>query len=43
MFYLTTDSTHFVYGYMVSVIKEGIVSFNDTLNTRQTYGKGPFR
>ena len=28
MFYLTTHSTHFIYGYM-----EGNVSFNDALNT----------
>ena len=44
MFYLTTHSTHFVYGYMASVTlryqemfiagrKEGNVSFNDALNT----------
>ena len=46
MFYLTTLSTHFIYGYM-----EGRnVLFNDTLNTfyfmviqHQTYGKEPFR
>ena len=28
MFYLTTHSTHFIYGYM-----EGNVLFNDALNT----------
>ena len=36
MFYLTTHSTHFIYGYMASDIwlrKEGNVLFNDTLNT----------
>ena len=44
MFYLTTHSTHFIYGYMVSDIwlrttqrkegrKEGNVLFNDALNT----------
>ena len=46
MFYLTTHSTHFIFGYMVSDIwlrtilivrkegrKEGIVLFNDALNT----------
>ena len=42
MFYLTTHSTHFIYGYM-----EGNVLFNDALSTfyftviwRQTHGKG---
>ena len=36
MFYLTTHSTHFIYGYMASVNnkgKEGNVIFNDALNT----------
>ena len=44
MFYLTTHSTHFIYGYMGSGIwlrttqivrgrKEGDVLFNDALNT----------
>ena len=42
MFYLTTHSTHFIYGYMASDIwlrtilivrKEGNVLFNDALNT----------
>ena len=37
MFYLTTHSTHFIYGYIASVfsvkVKEGNVLFNDTLNT----------
>ena len=43
MFYLTTHSTHFTYGYMASDIwlrtilivrrKEGHVLFNDALNT----------
>ena len=40
MFYLTTHSTHFIYGYMASDHsdsengrKEGNVLFNDTLNT----------
>ena len=35
MFYLTTHSTHFIYGYMASGIgrKEGNVLFNDALNT----------
>ena len=32
MFYLTTHSTHFIYGYMEGR-KEGNVLFNDTLNT----------
>ena len=31
MFYLTTHSTHFIYGYMER--KEGNVLFNDALNT----------
>ena len=31
MFYLTTHSTHFIYGYMEW--KEGTVLFNDALNT----------
>ena len=30
MFYLTTHSTHFIYGYME---RERNVLFNDTLNT----------
>ena len=50
MFYLTTHSTHFIYGYMASDIwlrtilivrrKEGNVLFNDALNTfyLQLYG-----
>ena len=33
MFYLTTHSTHFIYGYMASGRKEGNVLFNDALNT----------
>ena len=36
MFYLTTHSTHFIYGYMASDIwqrKEVNVLFNDALNT----------
>ena len=39
MFYLTTHSTHFIYGYMASEMvkdqgrKEGNVLFNDALNT----------
>ena len=36
MFYLTTHSTPFIYGYMASDIwlrKEGNVLFNDALNT----------
>ena len=36
MFYLTTHSTHFIYGYMTLDIwyrKEGNVLFNDALNT----------
>ena len=43
MFYLTTHSTHFIYGYMESVLfmilsiiilrKEGNILFNNTLNT----------
>ena len=40
MFYLTTHSTHFIYGYMASDMvkdhsgrKEGKVLFNDALNT----------
>ena len=43
MFYLTTHSTHFIFGYMASHIwlrtilimrrKEGNVLFNDALNT----------
>ena len=32
MFYLTTHSTHFIYGYMEER-KEGNVLFNDALNT----------
>ena len=43
MFYLTTHSTHFIYGYMVKKYgKEGNVLFNDTLNTfyLQLYGVG---
>ena len=32
MFYLTTHSTHFIYGYMEGR-KEGNVLFNDALNT----------
>ena len=32
MFYLTTHSTHFIYGYMASE-REGNVLFNDALNT----------
>ena len=51
MFYLTTHSTHFIYGYMVkdhSGRKEGNVLFNDahilfTVIWRRTYGKGPLR
>ena len=37
MFYLTTHSTHFIYGY-----KEGNVLFNDALNTfyLRLYGVG---
>ena len=31
MFYLTSHSTHFIYGYMEG--KEGNVLFNDALNT----------
>ena len=31
MFYLTTHSTHFIYGYMEG--KEGNILFNDALNT----------
>ena len=43
MFYLTTHSTHFIYGYMASdpeVRKERNVLFNDALNTfyLQLYG-----
>ena len=46
MFYLTTHSTHFIYGYMASSgikpngRKEGNVLFNDALNTfyLQLYG-----
>ena len=39
MFYLTTLSTHFIYGY---VVKEGIVLFNDALNTfcLRLFGQG---
>ena len=44
MFYLTTHSTHFIYGYMERE-RERNVLFNDALNTflstviwRQTYG-----
>ena len=34
MFYLTTHSTHFIYGYMVGKeTQEGNVLFNDALNT----------
>ena len=43
MFYLTTHSTHFIYGYLASDIwytiqiererKEGNILFNDALNT----------
>ena len=41
MFYLTTHSTHFIYGYMVKIFsiyhstdrKEGNILFNDALNT----------
>ena len=49
IFYLTTHSTHFIYGYMASDIygkgphrKEGNILFNDALNTfyLQLYGKG---
>ena len=32
MFYLTMNSTHFIYGYMEGR-KEGNVLFNDALNT----------
>ena len=32
MFYLTTHSTHFIYGYMEGR-REGNVLFNDALNT----------
>ena len=51
MFYLTTHSTHFIYGYMASDIKdhsdsergtnEGSVLFSDALNTfhLRLYGK----
>ena len=35
MFYLMTYSTHFIYGYM-----EGIVLFNDALNTFYFYIEG---
>ena len=35
MFYLTTHSTHFIYGYM-----EGNVLFNDALNTFYFYIEG---
>ena len=42
MFYLTTHSTHFIYGYMVPELrkKEENVLFNDALNTfyLQLYG-----
>ena len=40
MFYLTTHSTHFIYGYMER--KKGNVLFNDTLNTfyLRLYGFG---
>ena len=52
MFYLTTHSIHFIYGYMASDIwlrtilimrrKEGNVLFNDALNTfyLRLYGVG---
>ena len=43
MFYLTTHSTHFIYGYMASEgRKEGNVLFNDALNTfyLRLYGVG---
>ena len=30
MFYLTTYSTHFIYGY---IVKEGKILFNNALNT----------
>ena len=48
MFYLTTHSTHFIYGYMASDIwlrKEGNVLFNDALNTfyLRLYGAGHIR
>ena len=33
LFYLTTHSTHFIYGYMDGRKKEGNVLFNDALNT----------
>ena len=34
MFYLTTYSAHFIYGYMVvKEMQEGNVLFNDALNT----------
>ena len=47
MFYLMTHSTHFIYGYMASVLRnEEKYLFNDALNTlyvRGTYGKEPLR
>ena len=33
MFYLTTHSTHFIYGHMKKGRKEGNVLLNDALNT----------
>ena len=43
MFYLTTHSTHFIYGHLHnSAMKEGNVLFNDALNTfyLRLYGVG---
>ena len=44
IFYLTTHSTHFIYGYMASGCyrKEGNILFNDALNTfyLRLYGDG---
>ena len=40
VFYLTTHSTHFIYGYMASLmVKEGNVLFNKELNTLIARGK----
>ena len=41
MFYLTTHSTHFIYGHMASdILNEGNVLFNNTLNTFYLWSYG---
>ena len=41
MFYLTTYSTHFIYGYMASERYDGVMSVNITLLKTDLPSEGP--